>query len=118
MTLQKNQNLANNLQHQNRRAGFIPIHLFFFFFFVFPCFRREASFYCCVFRVLLCESPCDWSVLLRSTAMVATGAPRKAEGFRLEGFDGQTPVLLSMDPLLDIGGEEGQPGFAVWVTFV
>ena len=31
----------------------------------------------------------------------------KAEGFRLEGFDGQTPVLLSMDPLLDIGGEEG-----------
>ena len=31
----------------------------------------------------------------------------EAEGFRLEGFDGQTPVLLSMDPLLDLGGEEG-----------
>eukprot|EP00434_Breviolum_minutum_P011502 symbB.v1.2.010141.t1/scaffold618.1/size180184/18 len=31
----------------------------------------------------------------------------QAEGFRLEGFDGQTPVLLSMDPLLDLGGEEG-----------
>lgn len=31
----------------------------------------------------------------------------QAEGFRLEGFDGQNPVLISMDPLLDFGGEEG-----------
>jgi len=31
----------------------------------------------------------------------------QAEGFRLEGFDGVTPVLMSMDPLLDIGGEDG-----------
>ena len=28
----------------------------------------------------------------------------QAEGFRLEGFDGQNPVLVSMDPLLDFGG--------------
>lgn len=27
-----------------------------------------------------------------------------AEGFRLEGFDGLTPVLKSMDPLMDFGG--------------
>ncbi|CAJ1356808.1 unnamed protein product [Effrenium voratum] len=30
-----------------------------------------------------------------------------AEGFRLEGFDGQPEVLKSMDPLLDVGGAEG-----------
>jgi len=30
----------------------------------------------------------------------------QAEGFRLEGFDGETPGLLSMDPLLDFGGED------------
>ena len=28
----------------------------------------------------------------------------EAEGFRLEGFDGQNQVLKSMDPLLDFGG--------------
>lgn len=28
----------------------------------------------------------------------------QAEGFRLEGFDGQPPAIQSMDPLLDFGG--------------
>lgn len=32
----------------------------------------------------------------------------QAEGFRLEGFDGQPPSLKSMDPLIDIGGVEGK----------
>ncbi|CAK9013721.1 unnamed protein product [Durusdinium trenchii] len=40
-------------------------------------------------------------------ALIDEHTNSQAEGFRLEGFDGQTPVLLSMDPLLDIGGEEG-----------
>jgi len=36
-----------------------------------------------------------------------------AEGFRLEGFDGQPPALQSMDPLLDFGGVAGIGGKAV-----
>lgn len=40
-------------------------------------------------------------------ALIDEHTNSQAEGFRLEGFDGQTPVLLSMDPLLDLGGGEG-----------
>eukprot|EP00403_Amphidinium_massartii_P020576 CAMPEP_0178402220 /NCGR_PEP_ID=MMETSP0689_2-20121128/16721_1 /TAXON_ID=160604 /ORGANISM="Amphidinium massartii, Strain CS-259" /LENGTH=678 /DNA_ID=CAMNT_0020023097 /DNA_START=350 /DNA_END=2384 /DNA_ORIENTATION=+ len=44
------------------------------------------------------------AALRQSTVDAVTNS--STEGFRLEGFDGQPPVLGSMDPLLDIVGEK------------